>query len=260
MFKTAACKISSVLGSNTKFMTIAAIIVTMACLVPTSLPEQKAYSQSNNYGTAHYFAVSVPDGWIRVQEAPYIHNVETVYASRYCPPEGCGEASLSLYAFLSTPGSFFPTGRTAQPKDVFQGIIDYNEGIGVHAIEMIPLKTPDPQVAVTVETIDDQGQRMTGMSFYLLSEQLGVLWERTFYAKEGSWDYYYPIFTQIQSALKPLYPTEVLCHENHTPQCWQRVSEMSRQSYCTTMNIINNIGPAGSSNFRTWDPYCQRYR
>ena len=143
---------------------------------------------------------------------------------------------------------------------MFQGIIDYNEGIGVHAIGVTRQETPDPQVAVTVETIDDQGQRMEGMSFYDIKEQLGVLWERTLYAKEGSWDYYFPIFKQILSAAKPHYPTEALCHENPTSQCWQKVSDMSRQSYETTMCIINNIAPTEPSYFRTWDPYCHTWR
>ena len=69
MFKTVAHKISSLLGSNTKFKILAAIIVTMVCLVPVSILEQKAYSQSNDFRT-DYFSVSVPDGWTQGTSGP----------------------------------------------------------------------------------------------------------------------------------------------------------------------------------------------
>ena len=225
-------------------------------MIPVSILEQKAYSQSNDFRT-DYFAVDIPDGWTQVQADP-IDGVETASAAQFCPPEGCGEAEVQLFAYLPTSGSFFPTGRTAQPKDVFQGIIDYNEGIGVHAIEVTPIETPDPQVAVRVETTDDQGQKWNGMSFYQLSEQRDVLWERTFYAKEGSGDHYWDIFPQIQRALKLFSPNEVPRHENLTPQYWKNQEDIAKIKYCSAMAIIWNmrVEPA---TYKVWDEYCQMY-
>jgi hypothetical protein len=265
MFKMISRKISSHVASDTKMIALAAIIVSMACLAPVSIPHQKAYSQSNNHYTSpleqypQFFEVPVPDSdekgffyvyglpddWTKVQQDPYIDSVQTASASAFCPSQGCGEASLQLFAYLSTPGSFFPTGATAQPQEVFQGIIDYNEGTGMHATQVLPLDGSDPAVIVQVEAMDDQGQKMRGLSNYILSEQLGVLWEISYLSKDANWDYYFPIFQQIKDTIQVLYPTDpyVICHENQTSECLAMVSDMINDNTNTMNQIIANMQP-----------------
>jgi hypothetical protein len=196
MLKIKIRNTSGLVTGHAKLPILVVVIVCMACLVPLSMPAPRAYSQSSNDAIplddpqmSQYFEVPVPDsddkgffyltapdGWTKMQIQPYIDGIETVSAAEFCAPEGCGEASLQLYAYLSTPGSFFPPGGAAQPEQVFQGIVDYSEGLGIDTTQVVPIEGPNPQVDVYIEGIDDQGQKMKGFSDLLLLEQPSVLY------------------------------------------------------------------------------------
>ncbi len=98
---------------------------------------------------------------------------------------------------------------------------------------------------------------MVGISNFLLSEELGILWQMTYSAKEDRWDYYSITFKQIRETLLPSYPISVLCHEDQTPQCMEMATYMLKQSYCTSMSIIDSI--VTYDDYLRWDPYCERY-
>jgi hypothetical protein len=278
MLKIKIRNTSGLVTGHAKLPILVVVIVCMACLVPLSMPAPRAYSQSSNDAIplddpqmSQYFEVPVPDsddkgffyltapdGWTKMQIQPYIDGIETVSAAEFCAPEGCGEASLQLYAYLSTPGSFFPPGGAAQPEQVFQGIVDYSEGLGIDTTQVVPIEGPNPQVDVYIEGIDDQGQKMKGFSDLLLSEQPSVLYEATFFTKEANWDHYYPIFLDIQKTIKAVYPTDlnVICHESQTPECLGMVSGMMGENTRTMNTIIDNMDVTGCSQNKYWDPAC----
>ena len=163
-----------------------------------------------------YFSLEVPDSWT-TRQAEANHDVETATAVLLCPPAGCAEANVQLFAYLSTSGSFFPSGNT-DPEEVFKGLVKYNEAQGFNYESSKISETKDhsaPLYTTEFDYVDDSGQNMHGNGVYVLSK-LGILWEAAFIAKQDNWDPYKPIFQHMISTISPLYPSIAYCHENRT--------------------------------------------